>query len=62
VVWETRVWANFWGIASGTHAMYVAVTELGVRVVVFGAAATGFHVEAFNSVDGANVFRFASTY
>jgi len=60
VVWKSDVFSHFWGAATGQHAMYVAVTEQGGRVVVFGASWTGFHVEAFRPDDGAPLFRFST--
>jgi hypothetical protein len=32
------------------------------RVIVFGTGSTGTHVEAFRAKDGANLFRFSSSY
>jgi hypothetical protein len=62
IVWKSEVWATWWGGASGVHHMSVAVTEQNNRIVVFGAAATGIHVEAFQRDDGTNLFRFSSSY
>jgi len=56
------VWATWWGVSSGISHMWVAVTEQDKRVVVFGAASTGVHVEAFWSDNGDNLFRFANSY
>jgi len=60
VVWTSDVFAHFWGAATGHHAMYVAVTEQHGKLVLFGASWTGFHVEAFQPDDGANLFRFST--
>jgi hypothetical protein len=60
VVWKSRVFSHWWGAATGQHAMFVAVTEQGGRIVLFGASWTGFHVEAFQPDDGKNVFRFST--
>jgi hypothetical protein len=57
-----KVWASWWGNASGQHHQYVEVTEQGKRVVVCGIASSGFHVEAFGAEDGVNVLRFSNSY
>ena len=60
--WVAKVWASWWYGATGHHHQWVEVTEQEDRVVVFGVASTGFHVEAFRQDDGANVFRFSNSY
>jgi hypothetical protein len=62
VAWKSDVWATWWAGAENRHDMWVAVTEQNKRIVVFGAADTGFHVEAFRPEDGANLFRFSTRY
>jgi hypothetical protein len=62
LLWTTQVWASFWGQAEGAHRQWVEVIEQDNRVVVFGIASMGFHVEAFRVEDGANVFRFSNSY
>ncbi len=60
--WSAEVWASWWGGSEGHHHQDVQVIEQGNRVVVFGVAAVGFHVEAFRIDDGANMFRFSNSY
>jgi hypothetical protein len=64
VGWVADVWASCW--ASGSSGSYqpawVEVTQQGNRVVVFGVACSGFHVEAFRADDGINVLRFSNSY
>lgn len=62
IVWRAEVWGSWWGHSTGVGRAWVTVTEQNDRVVVFGAASTGIHVEAFQSSDGKNVFRFSSSY
>jgi hypothetical protein len=62
VRWVTKVWGSWWGNATGIHHPWLEVTEQGDRVVVFGTASTGFHVEAFRADDGTNLFRFSNSY
>jgi len=62
VVWTSRVWGSWWGGTSGVHMTCVWVTVQDDRVIVFGAGSTGTHVEAFRAADGANLFRFSSSY
>jgi len=63
VLWKAEVQASFWGSTSGISAgQYVAVTQQGSRVVVFGACRCGSHVEAFDVKDGSNLFRFSTSY
>ena len=58
----SKVWGSWWGAAMGVHRQWVEIVEQGDRVVVFGVAAVGFHVEAFRTDDGANLFRFSNAY
>jgi hypothetical protein len=60
--WVTEVWASWWGATTGVHHQWVEVTEQGNRIVVFGIASVGFHVEAFRLEDGVNTFRFSNSY
>src|SRR5262249_17723260 len=62
VAWRSEVWGIWWGGATGVHAMWVAGTEQGDRIVVFGAGSIGIHVEAFRKDDGTNLFRFSNSY
>jgi hypothetical protein len=62
VRWVADVWASWWGLATGPGKQWVEVTEQGGRVVVFGVASVGFHVEGFRRDDGVNVFRFSNSY
>jgi hypothetical protein len=61
--WKSVVWGSlFGGGATGAHRQVLEIVEEGDRVVVFGIAATGFHVEAFRVNDGTNIFRFSNSY
>lgn len=60
--WVAKVWASWWGAATGVGQQWVEVTEQGDRVVVFGVASVGFHVEAFRKDDGVNLLRFSNSY
>jgi hypothetical protein len=62
IVWEAEVWGTRWGTSSTDHHLRVKVAQQDNRVVVFGAAGDGFHVEAFRADDGSSLFRFASSY
>ena len=63
ILWEAPVGGAFWGLASGLgYEQYVAVTQQGARIVVFGACGYGAHVEAFDAKTGANLFRFSTSY
>jgi hypothetical protein len=63
LVWKTDVFGTWWGdFSTGPAQMWVSVTEQKERIVVFGAAATGLHVEAFRAKDGKNLFRFSTSY
>jgi hypothetical protein len=59
--WKSRVWGS-WGGGSGKGHFWVSVVESNDRVVVFGHSGSRIHVEAFTAEDGANLFRFASSY
>ena len=59
--WVSDVWGSWWYASSGVCDQLVEIMEQGDRVVVFGDA-VGFHVEAFQADDGANLFRFSNTY
>jgi hypothetical protein len=61
-LWVTEVWESWWANATGQHRQWVEVTEQGDRIVVFGVASAGFHVEAFRADDGVNVLRFSNSY
>jgi hypothetical protein len=61
-LWKSAVFGTWWYGASGQHRMYVTIVEQGERVIVFGSAYTGAHVEAFRAEDGANLFRFSTSY
>ena len=60
--WQSGVWGCWWGNSTGRPHCFVSVTEQNDSVVVFGEAGIGIHVEAFATQDGANLFRFASSY
>jgi hypothetical protein len=62
LLWKSEVFATWWAGATGIHRMWVTVTEQNKRIVLFGSAATGMHVEAFRPEDGANLFRFSTSY
>jgi hypothetical protein len=63
VLWQSTIWATY------THISYMGsgyCHRVGIqlqkgRVIVFGAA-DGLYVEAFNAEDGANLFRFSTSY
>jgi hypothetical protein len=60
--WNAGVWGSWWGHSTGVSHCFVSVIESNDRVVVFGEAGIGIHVEAFAVKDGANLLRFASSY
>jgi hypothetical protein len=62
ILWKSDVFGTWWGGSTGIHYMWVTVTEQNDRIVLFGAASTGIHVEAFREKDGKNLFRFSSSY
>jgi hypothetical protein len=62
VRWEAKVWGCWIGGASGEFESWVTVTEQDDRIIVFGAANTGFHVEGFRCDDGANLFRVSNSF
>src|SRR5262249_37561015 len=62
VRWKSEVFGTWWGGATGIHEMCVTITEQNKRIVLFGSAATGIHVEAFRPEDGVNLFRFSTSY
>lgn len=62
IAWETWLRGNWWGAATGQHAMWVAVTRQGDRIVIFGMSSTGFHVEAVQADDGKSIFRCSTGY
>ena len=62
LLWKSKVWGTWWANATGQHRMCVTITEQSNRIVVFGVAATGLHVEAFRSDNGENLFRFSTSY
>jgi hypothetical protein len=62
ILWQVEVWGTWWGKSSGPQRMWVSVMEQDKRVLVFGAAGNGLHVEAFHIDDGRNLFRFCSYY
>src|SRR5262249_50929738 len=62
VRWASDVWGSWWHSAMGVHRQWVEIVEQGDRVVVFGVASVGFHIEAFRADDGANLFRFSNSY
>lgn len=62
VKWRTDIWGSWWLSIAGEGAAYVTVTEQADRIIVFGTAPYGFHVEAFNAADGKNLFRVTNRY
>jgi hypothetical protein len=62
VLWKSKAFGTWWYAASGPHRFCVTVVEQHRRVIVFGSGVTGAHVEAFRSEDGANLFRFSTSY
>jgi len=62
VLWVADVWGCWWTPSSGQSDQWIEVTEQDDRVIVFGVASTGFHVEAFRAEDGANLFRVSNSY
>jgi hypothetical protein len=61
-LWKSKVFGSWWYGASGQHMMWVTVTEQDKRIIVFGSAGTGAHVEGFRAEDGKNLFRFSTSY
>jgi outer membrane protein assembly factor BamB len=73
VVWKARPWANG-GIVDAAHVILVGGTlsatglhlvdmvHQGDRLLVFGSWKYGVSIECFNSNDGANLFRFSTSY
>jgi hypothetical protein len=62
LVWRAKACGCFWGGATGIHESRVSVTLHEDRVVVFGAAHTGFYAHAFRAEDGKTIFRFSSGF
>jgi hypothetical protein len=63
VRWKTDVWGAWWGGVTGPEGhMWVSVMEHENCVLVFGAASMGIHIEGFRPDNGANLFRFSSSY
>lgn len=62
VRWKADVWGSWIGGFGGQGRSWVAVTEQDDRIVVFGVASTGFHVEGFRADDGKNLFRVSNSF
>jgi len=64
ILWKIDGWgsASTGNASGGGYTGWVAVTEQDDRVVVFGFSNYDVYVEAFRSADGANLFRFSSSY
>ncbi|MFT3880271.1 MAG: hypothetical protein QM703_11490 [Gemmatales bacterium] len=62
VVWKSKVWGSWWHSSSGPGTAFVKVTEQRNRIIVFGVATTGIHIEGFDPKDGKNLFRFSNAY
>ena len=62
MIWQTEVWGHYWGGSSGRSRGWVSITEQNDRIVIFGQSGIGFHVEAFRSEDGKNLFRVSNGY
>src|SRR5262249_49882039 len=62
MLWKSEVFATWWEHSTGIGHMWVTVTEQNKRIVLFGCASTGMHVEAFRPEDGTNLFRFSTSY
>jgi hypothetical protein len=61
ILWQSEVWGSWWNDSEGLSRGWVALTEQGNRIVVFGLSGR-FNVEAFDSKDGKNLFRFSNSY
>jgi hypothetical protein len=61
-LWESPLWAGNCGTsysgAPGFHC--VGLLESQGRIFAFGIAGGAAYVEAFNTIDGKNIFRFAT--
>lgn len=62
IIWQHEVWGHWWYDSTGRSRGWVTITEQNGRIVVFGQAGIGFHVEAFRSEDGKNLFRVSNSY
>ncbi len=62
VRWKSDVWGSYVGGTGGQFDSWITVTEQEDRVIVFGVATTGFHVEGFRSDNGANLFRVSNFF
>jgi hypothetical protein len=59
--WEAKAWGTWWGDSTGQHHMWVSMVQDEKRLIVFGRAETGLHIDGFNIEDGSNTFRFATS-
>lgn len=62
VRWKADAWGCYIGGTGGQFDSAITVTEQDDRVIVFGGATTGFHVEGFRSDDGKNLFRVSNSF
>lgn len=63
VLWRSDVWSTTWyGPGGNRMTSWIEIAEQNDKVVVFGSAWTGLHVEAFAVDDGATLFRFSTAY
>jgi hypothetical protein len=60
--WSAKTWGSWAFNADGVFDCWITVTEQDDRIILFGAASTGFHVEGFRSDDGRNLFRVSNTF
>jgi hypothetical protein len=61
VNWQKRVYGCIWsGGTTGFHESHVEVALQGDKLLVFGAAGTGFYVAAFESESGEEMFQFST--
>jgi len=67
ILWQSKVWAlgadNLWaGSGSWSHAAQLTLSEDKNQIIVWGAGRGGSYVEAFDTSNGKNAFRFCSEY
>jgi hypothetical protein len=62
VKWKTDVWGSWIGGFGGQGYSWITVTEQEDRIIVFGVAVMGFHVEGFRADNGGNLFRVSNSF
>lgn len=61
IVWKSVVYGCMWsGGTTGHHECHVELTIRNDRLVVFGAARTGFYAGAFSASEGEELFQFST--